>query len=218
MNFPALIPPFLIGYLLGSIPFAFILVKLAGLGDIRSVGSGNVGTTNVLRTGKKWLAALTLLLDVGKGFLAVWLCWWFIGKAIDFAATQNPAAASGVSPAMLMSFAIAGGYGAFIGHVYPIWLNFSGGKGVATFIGVLFGLDWPLGLAFCLIWLAVAFTFRYSSLAALVASVSAPLVAAGLGQTMLAAALVPLTALLIYKHHANISRLMNGEEPKIGAR
>jgi acyl phosphate:glycerol-3-phosphate acyltransferase len=181
------------GYLLGSIPFGLLLAKLAGLGDLRAIGSGNIGATNVLRTGHKGLAALTLLLDALKGTAAV-----LIG------------ARWGPDGAML------GGLSAFLGHVFPVWLGFRGGKGVATYIGVLLGLCWPLGIVFCALWLAVALATRYSSLSALVASASVPLLFALLGEWRLAALFLLLTFLLFWRHAANITRLLSGEEARIG--
>ena len=166
---------FVIGYLLGSIPFGLVLTKLAGTPDLRSIGSGNIGATNVLRTGRKGLAAATLLLDALKGTAAV-----IIAGSIG-----------GPDAAMLA------GLGAFLGHLFPAWLKFRGGKGVAVYIGVLLGLFWPGAIVFCVIWLAVAFLTRYSSLSALVASVVTPL-------------------LLFYMHRANIHRLQAGTEGKIG--
>src|SRR5437588_7828383 len=148
-----LIIAFLLGYLFGSIPFGMVLTKLAGTQDLCSIGSGNIGATNVLRTGRKGLAAATLIGDVLKGALAV----------LAFARADDP------------SFALVAGFGAFIGHLFPVWLKFKGGKGVATYIGVLFGLAWPMGLLFCLVWLATAALTRYSSLAALVASAATPI-------------------------------------------
>lgn len=189
------------GYLLGAIPFGLLLTHAAGLGDVRKIGSGNIGATNVLRTGHKGLAALTLLLDALKGTAAVLVGHW-IG------------AAGGV--AILAS--LIAGLAAFLGHVFPVWLGFRGGKGVATYIGVLLGLDWHAGLAFCAIWLLVALLTRYSSLSALVAAVVTPLglVVTGDRATGLVAGL--MSALLIYKHRANIRRLATGEEPRIGAK
>jgi glycerol-3-phosphate acyltransferase PlsY len=190
-----------VGYLLGSIPFGYILTRAAGLGDVRDIGSGNIGATNVLRTGHKGLAALTLLLDALKGTAAV-----LIGHEIG--------AHGGV--AILAS--LLAGLAAFLGHVFPVWLKFRGGKGVATYIGVLLGASWPAALAYCAVWLAVALTTRYSSLSALIAAVVVPIGvwAAGDRATALLAAL--LSAILIYKHRANIRRLAAGEEPRIGAR
>jgi glycerol-3-phosphate acyltransferase PlsY len=189
-----------VGYLLGSIPFGLLLTKAAGLGDIRSIGSGNIGATNVLRTGHKGLAATTLLLDALKGTAAV-----LIGGAMAPAEAANEAA-------------LVGGLGAFLGHVFPVWLGFRGGKGVATYIGVLLGLHWPAAVAFCAIWLASAFLTRYSSLSALIASIATPLLLWGLGLTQMAGLVALLSGLLIIKHHANIRRLLSGTESKIGAK
>jgi acyl phosphate:glycerol-3-phosphate acyltransferase len=190
-----------LGYLLGSIPFGLLLTSAAGLGDVRAIGSGNIGATNVLRTGHKGLAALTLLLDGLKGTAAV-----LIGYQLG--------ALGGV--AILASY--MAGLGAFLGHVFPVWLNFRGGKGVATYIGVLLGVSWPLGVAFIAIWIMVALLTRYSSLSALVAALVMPIGALATGDRATALLSAILTALLIYKHRANIRRLASGEEPKIGAR
>jgi glycerol-3-phosphate acyltransferase PlsY len=190
-----------LGYLLGSIPFGLLLTSAAGLGDVRAIGSGNIGATNVLRTGHKGLAALTLLLDGLKGTAAV-----LIGYQLG--------ALGGV--AILASY--MAGLGAFLGHVFPVWLNFRGGKGVATYIGVLLGVSWPLGLAFIAIWIVVALLTRYSSLSALVAALVVPIGALATGDRATALLSAILTALLLYKHRANIRRLASGEEPKIGAR
>ncbi|MGH6832409.1 MAG: glycerol-3-phosphate 1-O-acyltransferase PlsY [Methyloceanibacter sp.] len=181
------------GYLLGSIPFGLILAKLFGLGDLRQIGSGNIGATNVLRAGSKGLAALTLLLDAAKGTVAVLL-----------------AASWGENAAMLA------GLGAFLGHLFPVWLGFRGGKGVATYLGVLLGLYWPAAAAFAAIWLIVAFATRYSSLAALAASGASVLMLALTGQWQLAALFLLLTVLLYVRHAANIGRLTRGEEARIG--
>nr|PZN78812.1 MAG: glycerol-3-phosphate acyltransferase [Pseudomonadota bacterium] len=184
-----------IGYCLGSIPFGLLLTRLAGLGDIRNIGSGNIGATNVLRTGRKELAAVTLLLDALKGTASV-----LIGSLIG-----GP------------EVAMAGGLGAFLGHIFPVWLGFKGGKGVATYIGVLLGLHWPAALAFCIVWLTVAILTRYSSLSALVASVATPLLLWMTGKGWLAALAGVLTVLLAIKHSSNIQRLIAGTESKIGA-
>ncbi len=184
----------LIGYLLGSIPFGLILTRLAKTPDLRSIGSGNIGATNVLRTGRKGLAAATLLLDALKGTAAV-----VIAGSIG-----------GPNAAMLAAF------GAFLGHLFPVWLKFRGGKGVAVYIGVLLGLFWPAALAFCAIWLATAFTSRYSSLSALVASIVTPLFLWWFGQPALASLFAVLTLLLFYMHRENIKRLKAGTEGKIG--
>ena len=181
------------GYLLGAVPFGLVLTRLAGMGDIRQIGSGNIGATNVLRTGNKPLALATLLLDSGKGAAA----------ALTFAAFDPIAGL------------IAGG-SAILGHNFPVWLKFKGGKGVATTLGVLLAVSWPTGIAACLTWLAIAVVFRYSSLAALVGLAAAPVYAwwlADLPTTVLAAALAVLG---LVRHHENISRLLKGEETKIG--
>ncbi len=182
------------GYLCGSIPFGLILTKLAGTQDLRSIGSGNIGATNVLRTGNKGLAAATLLGDMLKGTVAVIVAGHFGGP----------------------DAAIAAGVGAFVGHLFPVWLKFKGGKGVATYIGILLGLFWPAAIAFCGIWIAVALIFRYSSLAALVASVVVPVMLFWSLHPVLAAVFALLTAALWIMHRANITRLMNGTEGKIG--
>ena len=184
-----------IGYCLGSILFGLLLTRLAGLGDIRNIGSGNIGATNVLRTGRKERAAVTLLLDALKGTASV-----LIGSLIG-----GP------------EVAMAGGLGAFLGHIFPVWLGFKGGKGVATYIGVLLGLHWPAALAFCIVWLTVAILTRYSSLSALVASVATPLLLWMTGKGWLAALAGVLTVLLAIKHSSNIQRLIAGTESKIGA-
>ena len=190
-----------LGYLLGSIPFGYLLTKAAGLGDVRAIGSGNIGATNVLRTGHKGLAAATLLLDALKGTAAV-----VIARNIG-----------GTYAGLATDAALLAGLGAFIGHVFPVWLGFHGGKGVATYIGVLFGLNWIAGLAYCGVWLVVAVLTRYSSLSALVAALILPVGLLSVGDTPAALLAAILTALLIYKHRANIRRLAAGEEPKIGA-
>jgi acyl phosphate:glycerol-3-phosphate acyltransferase len=189
------------GYLLGSIPFGVLVTRLAGLGDLRSIGSGNIGATNVLRTGHKGLAALTLLLDALKGTAAVLIGHW-IG------------AAGGV--AILAS--LLAGLAAFLGHVFPVWLGFRGGKGVATYIGVLLGVDWRAALAFCGIWLLVAVLTRYSSLSALIAALITPIGLFAFADHATALLAAVLSALLIYKHRTNIRRLAAGEEPRIGAK
>lgn len=188
-----LLAAFVGGYLLGSIPFGLVLTKLAGLGDIRQMGSGNIGATNVLRTGNKALAAATLFLDGAKGAVAVLLAGMF-------------------GPDM----AVLAGGGAFLGHLFPVWLRFRGGKGVATFLGVLLAIAWPVGIACCLTWLAVAAILRYSSLAALVAAAASPLYAYWLADWQRMELAVAMTVLIFIRHHANIRRLLKGEEPKIG--
>lgn len=211
-----------IGYLLGSIPFGLLLTRAAGLGDIRNVGSGNIGATNVLRTGNKGLAAATLLLDALKGTAAVHVAWlvgaWFVARHISAGGVPGAMPPVPLPAASLLHCAAAGGLGAFLGHIYPVWLNFKGGKGVATYIGVLLGLLWQAAAVFCGVWLLVAVVTRYSSLSALVASAATPAVVWLLGMPLLAVLLVPLSLLLIYKHSANIQRLIKGEEPKIGAK
>lgn len=190
-----------LGYVLGSIPFGLILTRAAGLGDIRKVGSGNIGATNVLRTGNKGLAAATLLLDGLKGTLAVLLAERVLGHG----------SAGAIAP-------IVAGVGAFLGHIFPVWLGFKGGKGVATYIGVLLGLAPMLAVVFCAIWLIVALATRYSSLAALIGAVLAPVAAFVLLGRDIGIASALMSAMLVWKHEANISRLLKGEEPKIGAK
>jgi glycerol-3-phosphate acyltransferase PlsY len=185
-----------IGYLLGSIPFGLVITRAAGLGDIRAIGSGNIGATNVLRTGRKGLALATLLLDGGKGAIAVLLVSAFL-----------PA------PAALIA-----GIAAVVGHNFPVWLKFKGGKGVATTLGTMIAAAPLVGVLACATWLVVAGIFRYSSLAALVALALAPAYALYFGKTDVAAAFAVLAVLVWYRHHANIARLLKGEEPKIGAK
>jgi acyl phosphate:glycerol-3-phosphate acyltransferase len=184
---------FVLGYLLGSIPFGLLLTRLAGTQDLRSIGSGNIGATNVLRTGRKGLAAATLLFDMLKGTVAVII-----------------ASYGGTEAAMLAAL------GAFIGHLFPVWLKFKGGKGVAVYIGILIGLFWPAAIVFCLLWLATAVVSRYSSLSALVASLVTPIFLWWFGHPALAELFALLSLLLFYMHRANISRLMAGTEGKIG--
>ena len=197
------------GYLLGSIPFGVILTRLGGAGDVRSIGSGNIGATNVLRTGRKDLAIATLLLDAGKGAAAL-----LLAKALMGGASANAEIAG----------AVAGG-AAFLGHLFPVWLKFKGGKGVATFFGLMLAAWWPLGLVAAAIWLLTAALLRMSSLAALVASAATPLI----GLMPLAVLKLPapqpivalsvFTAVLIWvRHHENIARLLKGAEPRIGAK
>jgi glycerol-3-phosphate acyltransferase PlsY len=183
-----------IGYLLGSIPFGLLLTRFAGTQDLRSIGSGNIGATNVLRTGHKGLAAATLLCDMLKGTLAVVLAGTY----------------GGPEAAMLAGLA------AFLGHLFPVWLNFKGGKGVAVYIGVLIGLFWPAAVVFCVLWLATAATTRYSSLSGLVASFVTPIFLWWFDQPALASLLVVLTLLLFYVHRENIKRLQAGTEGRIG--
>jgi len=184
------------GYLLGSIPFGLILTKAAGLGDVRSIGSGNIGATNVLRTGSKKLAAATLLLDALKASAAAWIVGYFLGNEA----------------------ALIAGFFAFIGHLFPVWIGFKGGKGVATYIGTLLGVAPIMVLVFAVVWLAVAFTTRYSSLSALVAMLVIPVALWILGAEKVAAVMAIMTVISYWKHKANISRLMSGTETKIGAK
>lgn len=182
------------GYLLGAIPFGLLLTRLFGMGDIRNIGSGNIGATNVLRTGRKDIALLTLILDGGKGALAVYLGRHFGLQAAAIAAL-----------------------GAFLGHLFPVWLKFSGGKGVATFLGVLLVLAFPVGLIACGVWLAAAALLRYSSLAALLAAVAASATSPILADATRSAAIIAMTALIFLRHRPNIRRLLAGAEPKIGS-
>jgi glycerol-3-phosphate acyltransferase PlsY len=189
----------LFAYLLGSIPFGLVLTKLAGLGDIRDIGSGNVGATNVLRTGNKPLALLTLLLDAGKG-----------GIAALIAYHVYPGGDKGID------FAIIAGLAAVIGHNFPLWLRFQGGKGVATTLGTLIAIFWQVGLAACITWAIIAAIFRYSSLAALIALAASPFYAWFLGSEKVAVLAALLALLAIFRHAENIRRLLKGEENKIG--
>jgi glycerol-3-phosphate acyltransferase PlsY len=191
----ALLPvAFILGYLCGSIPFGLILTRLAGTQDLRSIGSGSIGATNVLRTGRKSLAAGTLLGDMLKGTVAVILAGFFAGP----------------------NGAMAAGLGALLGHLFPVWLKFRGGKGIATYIGILLGLFWPAALLFCAVWLLIAVVTRYSSLSALVASLAPPIFLWWLGHLALAALFALVTLLVFYAHRQNISRLLAGTEGKIG--
>jgi glycerol-3-phosphate acyltransferase PlsY len=185
-----------LGYFLGSVPFGLVLTKLAGTQDIRTIGSGNIGATNVLRTGRKGLAAATLLLDALKGTVAV-----IIAGSVG-----------GPMPAMIA------GLFAFLGHLFPVWLGFKGGKGVAVYIGIMFGLYWPAAIVFCLAWLACAFTSRYSSFSALTASAITPIFLWWAKAPQLAVLATALTLLLWFMHRENIKRLLNGTEGKIGAK
>ena len=213
------------GYLLGSIPFGLLLTRAAGLGDVRKIGSGNIGATNVLRTGNKALAAATLLLDALKGTMAAIVA----GAAAPALAAwaHGGTVLSGSFLTLAYALPVIAGTGAFLGHVFPVWLGFKGGKGGATFIGTLVGVAWPLALVFCGVWLIVAFFARLSSLATLVATV----VVTGLAtlggnriglppEIMLALrpAMAVMSIILIFKHRGNIQRLLAGEEPRIGQR
>jgi glycerol-3-phosphate acyltransferase PlsY len=195
MLYTQLLAALAFGYLLGSIPFGLLITRAAGLGDVRNIGSGNIGATNVLRTGNRGLAALTLILDALKGTAAVLIAGIF-----------GP------------ELALVAGFGAFLGHLFPVWLGFKGGKGVATYLGVLAGLAWKVALVFAAVWLAVAFIMRYSSLAALVASVAVPLALLYLGRIDYAAMFAVMTAIVFIKHRTNISRLLAGAETRIGAK
>lgn len=183
----------LCGYLLGAIPFGLLLTRLGGLGDIRQIGSGNIGATNVLRTGRKGLAVLTLILDGGKGAAAVLIAGQFAPDSVPYAAAA-----------------------AFVGHLYPVWLGFKGGKGVATFLGILLAVEPLAGLASCATWLLTAFAFRYSSLAALVSALLSPLYTYFLGDGKTAFLAGTLAVLIFWRHKSNIARLTNGTEPRIG--
>jgi acyl phosphate:glycerol-3-phosphate acyltransferase len=185
-----------LGYLFGSVPFGLILTRFAGTPDLRSIGSGNIGATNVLRTGRKGLAAATLLLDMLKGTAAVLISGYY----------------GGPNAAMLAAL------GAFLGHLFPVWLRFKGGKGVAVYIGVLIGLFWPAAVVFCVAWLVTAVISRYSSLSALVASIITPIFLWWFGHPALASLFAVLTLLLIYMHRENIRRLRAGTEGRIGER
>lgn len=192
---PFLLATFIVSYLLGSIPFGLIFAWLSGAGDIRKIGSGNIGATNVLRSGKRWAAAATLLFDAGKALVAVTLAELWFGLDV---------------------FPSVAGFGAFIGHLFPVWLNFKGGKGVASFIGITLGLNWVIGVVTCLTWLGTAWSFRISSLAALVAAAMTPVYFALIGEYLFAVLAVVLAVLIFYSHRANLRRLGRGEEPKIG--
>jgi glycerol-3-phosphate acyltransferase PlsY len=182
-----------LGYLLGSIPFGLLLTRIGGAGDLRAIGSGNIGATNVLRTGRKGLAALTLLLDVAKGAAAVMVARWI-----------NP------------DYALLGGLAAFLGHCYPVWLRFRGGKGVATLLGIALALSWPVGLIYAGVWLTVLALFRYSSVGGMAAAVSAPVAAALWSEFEMAVLFLALMLIVLWKHRANIERLLTGDEPRVG--
>jgi glycerol-3-phosphate acyltransferase PlsY len=191
-----LLQALLLGYLLGTIPFGLFFTWLSGAGDVRKIGSGNIGATNVLRTGRRELAALTLVLDAAKGFVAVMIARYFWpGDAIFIA-----------------------GIAVFLGHCFPVWLGFKGGKGVATYLGVLIGLAWQVALIFAIVWLAIAYLFRFSSLAALTAAVVVPIALYFMSTPQIAALFVVMSIIVFIKHRANISRLLAGTEGKIGAK
>jgi len=185
---------FVFGYLCGSIPFGVLVTHFAGAPDVRTIGSGNIGATNVLRTGRKGLAAATLALDALKATLAIVLAWWLFGPPTALAAAA----------------------GAILGHMYPVWLKFRGGKGVATYLGALIGLAWPAAIVFAVVWLAVAAFTRYSSAAALTATVASPIAMAAIGESGAALVFAALSALVWFKHSPNIVRLFQGSETKIG--
>ncbi|MEO6013640.1 MAG: glycerol-3-phosphate 1-O-acyltransferase PlsY [Devosia sp.] len=196
----------IVGYLLGSIPFGLLITGAAGLGDVRKIGSGNIGATNVLRTGRRELAAATLVMDAAKGAVAVLIARaFFVGFAVPTIESEG---------GWILCVA---GAAAFLGHLFPVWLSFKGGKGVAVFIGVLLGLSWPVGLIFCATWLVIAFAQRYSSLAALTAAATAPIFGYVFDGVRLAGTAAVLALLLFYKHRENIGRLLNNTEPKIGS-
>lgn len=196
ITLPIALAALAIGYLLGSIPFGLLLTRAAGLGDVRKIGSGNIGATNVLRTGNKKLAAATLLLDAFKGTAAVLIANHAFGEEA----------------------AVLAGFAAFVGHLFPVWIGFKGGKGVATYIGILLGLAPIMVVLFGVVWLAIAFTTRYSSLSALVATLVIPVALWILGAEEIAAVMAVMTLISWWKHKANIGRLMNGTETKIGAK
>ncbi|MEL1250039.1 glycerol-3-phosphate 1-O-acyltransferase PlsY [Aurantiacibacter gilvus] len=196
---------FLIGYASGSIPFGLLLAMAAGKGDIRQIGSGNIGATNVLRTGSKWLAAGTLLLDLAKGLVPV-----ILAKALFDQPEAMPEAAYGPVPLAAL--------GAVLGHCFPVWLKFRGGKGVATNAGVSFGLAWQVGLAYALVWIVVLALGRISSVAGMSAVVAAALAAVALGYAAYIPVLAVIAVLIIWLHRANIGRLLHGEEPKVGSK
>ena len=185
----------ILGYLCGSVPFGLLLTRAAGLGDIRTIGSGNIGATNVLRTGNRWVAFATLVLDAAKAALPVLVARYYWG--------ENAALLAGIA--------------SFVGHCFPVWLNFKGGKGVAVSIGALLALSWPVGLIFCAVWLLIAMTRKFSSLAALTASATSPIFAYVVVNEWLAGTAAVMALLLFYQHRENILRLMAGTEPKIGA-
>jgi glycerol-3-phosphate acyltransferase PlsY len=220
-----------LGYVLGSIPFGLLLTRAAGLGDVRAIGSGNIGATNVLRTGNKKLAALTLLLDVLKGTLAVllgvWIAAWLaaeahvaaapLGSSVGGLGAEIVVAKARAQP-LVVSAGLMAGLGAFLGHIFPVWLGFKGGKGVATYIGVLIAFSWQAALVFGAVWIAVAVALRYSSLAALVATMVVFLYLAATSGPFVTPIVAVISALLFWKHRENIRRLTAGTESKIGAK
>ncbi|MGA7488476.1 MAG: glycerol-3-phosphate 1-O-acyltransferase PlsY [Xanthobacteraceae bacterium] len=198
---PAYVAALAFGYFCGSIPFGLIVTRLAGTQDIRTIGSGNIGATNVLRTGRKGLAAATLLGDALKGAVAVLAVYAYYGREYLYFADE---------------LAIPAALGAFLGHLFPVWLGFKGGKGVATYLGILLALAWPVAVGFCLVWLTVAALTRYSSVAALIASAATPFALWSLGARPQAVLFALLTVLLWIMHRGNIARLIEGTEGKIG--
>ncbi len=195
---PAIVPVLLaltLGYAMGSIPFGLLLTRFAGAGDLRTIGSGNIGATNVLRTGRRGLAAATLVLDAAKGAAAVLL-------------------AEAVQPGL----GTVGALAAFLGHCYPLWLRFRGGKGVATMLGIALALSWPVGLTYALVWLLTLALLRFSSAGGIAAAVSAPIAVTLFGRVNLLAAMLAMALIVIWKHRANIGRLRRGEEPRVGAK
>jgi glycerol-3-phosphate acyltransferase PlsY len=194
-DFLAIVLALIGGYALGSIPFGLVLTRLAGTGDIRAIGSGNIGATNVLRTGRRDLAAGTLILDALKGTVPVAIAWHF-----------------GLYPAMAAAF------GALLGHMFPVWLGFRGGKGAATFVGCMIGLYWPAALAFAIVWLGLAFITRYSSAASMAGTIASVILLALLGSIELAIVALLMMVLILWKHRENIARLRAGTETRIGRR
>lgn len=188
-----------VGYLLGSIPFGIILTRLFGAGDLRQIGSGNIGATNVLRTGRKGLAAATLILDGAKGAVAVLLARHFVPELGDHAA-------------------MIAGAAAMIGHCYPVWLNFRGGKGVATLLGLALALAWPIGLVFAVVWLGAVLLLRISSLGGMLGAISAPIAALAFGHPVYVIGLAGLAVIVLWRHRENIARLRAGTEPRIGGK
>jgi glycerol-3-phosphate acyltransferase PlsY len=201
-----------LGYLLGSIPFGLILTRAAGLGDVRAIGSKSIGATNVLRTGNKKIAALTLLLDGLKGTAAVLLA----SLLAVYLATGGAPASQGLLTALLMPW--MAGLGAIVGHLFPAWLGFKGGKGVATYIGVLIGAYWPAALVFCLTWLVVAVATRFSSLASLIGTFVVFIYFTIVGGQLVVPIIAIISALIYWKHRENIRRLLAGQESRIGAK
>ena len=200
------------GYLLGSVPFGLILTRAAGLGDVRAIGSGNIGATNVLRTGNKPLAALTLLLDALKGTAAVVLAVWMAARL----GIAHGAPSNGLLVVLLVPW--MAGLGAILGHLFPVWLGFKGGKGIATYIGVLIGVYWPAAVVFCISWIVVAAISRYSSLAALAATFFTFIHFTIVGGQLVVPIVAIISALIYWKHRENIRRLISGQESRIGVK